>query len=379
MPKLNEIVRTGAKKHGEGTYMKGDQCRIDFPRIPTGVFALDYSLGGGFPVGVTSSVYGPPSGGKTLVMTRIAAGAQKICWNCYDYLWDCKCKAKREQKVVIVQTELFDIGWASQLGLDPEKVVIAEPSSGEQASDIIIECLRADDCGLVLLDSLPMLTPIIEMEASALDVQVAAQAKLISKLIRRVKTQLIREKKKHHPVAFICTNQIRAKIGGFQFGPSEEVPGGFTSKHDWHLSIRMSQLKSENIDKRTSLPIDAKFKGSMAAMGNKRKVFTLSGSAEFYVTVSDGGNYFRGTINDFKSTMRYAEEGGQIGKDPWYFAGKTFEKKADIFKDWLDEETFLSAKKYIVDHYIRESKDELTAVGITTVVEEPLIREEAVA
>lgn len=358
MVSLNEVVIKGEKKHGPGTYAYGSECQMDFYRVPTGVFAVDYMLGGGFPVGVTSSIYGPPGGGKTLLLTLLAAGGQNICWSCYNYLWDCSCNEHRPQKVVVVQTEKFDMGFAVLLGLTPESVVIAEVDSGEQASDIIIDCLRADDCGLVLLDSLPMLTPTVELEASALDVQVAAQAKLITKMIRRIKSVLIKEKKKHHPVAFVCTNQVRAKIGGFGgFGPQETQPGGYASKHDWHVTVRIAQRKSDNIDKETELPIDAKFKASIVAMGNKRKVFTLSGASEFHVTVSNTGAYMKGTVNDFKTTVRYAESVGVLQRDPWKFGAQEYDKKGDIIEEWEDTQAFLSAKKVVVDAYIVEAKD----------------------
>jgi RecA/RadA recombinase len=368
MATLSELSQKYEKK-SPGTMFKASIVKPDFPRIPTGIFAVDYMLGGGFPIGVTSSIYGPPGGGKTLVMTRLACGAQSICWNCFEYLWDCNCKNKKQFKVAIIQTEIFDMGWAVLLGLDPDQCYIIEPDSGEQASDIIVGCLRGDDCGLVLLDSLPMLVPIVELEASAMDMQVAAQAKLISKMIRRIKATLIKEKKTGHAVSFITTNQIRAKIGGFSsFGPQEEQPGGFTSKHDWHVTLRMSQLKSADIDKETELPINARFKASMVAMGNKRKIFTLSGAAEFYVTVSDAGEYLKGTVNDFKTVFRYADEAGLIERSPWGFKGIQYDKKQDIVDDWMNPEKFLSAKRYVISHYVGHTK---TAMNESTEESEP--------
>lgn len=360
MVQLSDIMSNSTKKYGAGTLSRGSEAQIDFPRVPTGIFGMDYMLGGGFPIGVTSSIYGPPGGGKTLAMTRLACGIQNICFSCYQYHWDCDCGETRRQRVVIVQTEKFDMGWAIQLGLDPDRVVIAEPDSGEQASDIIAECLRADDCGAVLLDSLPMLVPLVELESSAVDVQVASQAKLISKLIRRIKATLIKEKKKGHPVTFVTTNQVRAKIGGFGFGPQEEQPGGFTSKHDWHVTFRMSQLKSDSMDKSTELPIDAKFKASMVAMGNKRKVFTLTGSAEFYITVSESGPYCKGTINDFKTTIRYADQAGILGRDPWSLNSKTYKTRQELMESWYDTSHYLSDKKFVIDHYINQAKELFT-------------------
>lgn len=355
---LTDVVKKNEKKFGKGTMYKGTDCGDDFYRIPTGIFAVDYMLGGGFPIGVTSCIYGPPGGGKTLVMTRLACGAQQICWRCYNYHWDCSCEEEPyRQKVAIIQVEMFDMGWAVQLGLDPELVYIVEPDSGEQASDIIVDCVKADDCGCVILDSLPMLVPTAEIESSALDGKMGLQARLIGELIRKVKAALIKEKKRNHPVSFITTNQVRAKIGGFGFGPQEEQPGGYASKHDWHVTIRMSQLKSTNIDKNTELPIDAHFKASMIAMGNKRKVFTLSGASEFWVTVADTGEYLKGTINDYKTALQYAENAALIGRDPWSFMGKTYKTKQEMLDTWLDTPTFLSAKKFIVDSYIATVKN----------------------
>lgn len=354
--KLDEIVNQGHRKYGKGTFTVGYSTANDFPRIPTGIFAIDYAIGGGFPIGVTSQVYGPPGGGKTLVTTRAAAGAQNICWHCFEYLWDCKCGNKEERKVVWVTTELFDLDWSIQLGIDPDKMVVVEPDSGEQAIDIMAECLRSEDCGLVVLDSLAMLTPEEELTASASDVQVGLQARMIGKMIRRIKTIMIREKKRNHQVAFLATNQVRAKIGGFAGrGPSEEVPGGFTSKHDWHLTFRMSQISSDDKDKETDLPINAKFKASMAAMGNKRKVMTLSGSAEFMVTVSNGGEYVKGTVNDYRTVTKYADSTGLLSKD-WVFDGKRYKTKGEFLDTWNDLEVFLSTKKKIIDYCVSEAR-----------------------
>ncbi len=353
---LSEVMSQGARKYGKGTFSLGYSTISDFPRIPTGIFALDYAIGGGFPVGVTSSVYGPPGGGKTLVITRAAVGAQNICWNCFQYLWDCKCNKTDERKVVLVTTELMDMDWAVQLGIDPDRTIVVEPDSGEQAIDIMAECLRSPDCGLVILDSLAMLTPEEELTASASDCQVGLQARMIGKMIRRVKTIMIQEKKKGHLISFVAANQVRAKIGGFAGrGPAEEVPGGYTSKHDWHLTFRMSQLSSDDKDKETELPINAKFKASMAAMGNKRKIFTLSGAAEFLITVTNGGEYVKGTINDYKTVIKYADSTGLLTKD-WTFQGVKYATKGAFIDTLNDPDRFLSVKKLIVDHCVAEAK-----------------------
>ena len=357
MATLDKIFSEADKKWGKGTMTMGTALGEDYPRIPTGIFALDYSTGGGFPIGVTSSIYGPPGGGKSLTLARAVSCAQKMCWKCLDYEWDCQCsQGPEKKKVVYVTTEIFDQTWVEQLGVITDELVVAEPDYGEQAADIIIETLRADDCCLVVLDSIAMLTPIAELEGSAEDQLIGAQARLIAKMVRKIKATLVREKKRNHRMTFITTNQIRAKIGAM-FGPSEEVPGGFVSKHDWHLTLRMSQIKSDDTDKETELPVNAKFKSSMIAMGNKRKVLTLAGTSEFFVTVSELGEFKKGTINDFKTVEKYADQIEFIGRNPWTLFNKTYDKKSDILSEWVEnEELFLTTKRRLIREYVEQAK-----------------------
>lgn len=356
MPKLDDILRSSIRKYGLNTVTRGESVAEDFPRIPTGIFSLDYAIGGGFPIQVTSSLYGPPGGGKSLVLQKLIASAQNLCWQCFNYHWDCECDKSDRRDAVIVCTEIMDTEWARLLGVKVNDLVMVEPEYGEQAVDIIIEVLQAPDVGLVCLDSLAMLTPLAELQSSAEDFQVASQARLIAKMIRKIKSTLIREKKKGHNVAFVASNQIRVKIGQF-FGNPEEVPGGYASKHDWHLTLRMSQLKSDDVDKETEMTINGKFKASMVAMGNKRKIFTLSGAAEFFCTVGEGGEFVKGTIADFNTVDKFGAEIGVINKSPWGVLGRTWETKRDMLEDWkMDDQFYLSVKKKIIDEYRNMAK-----------------------
>lgn len=52
-------------------------------RIPSGVFPLDQKLGGGWPQGRVITVYGMKSTGKTTLLTRTLASAQRMCSNCW--------------------------------------------------------------------------------------------------------------------------------------------------------------------------------------------------------------------------------------------------------------------------------------------------------
>lgn len=358
MPNLQTIMNAGEKKYGKNTYKTGIQGTPDYPRIPSGIFAFDYCTGGGIPIHVTSSLYGPPSSGKTTSMYKIMAGAQQLCWNCYDYIWDCDCGNQRKQKVVILPVEQMDTEYAAYMGVDLEELVIAEPSVGEEGVDIIVECLRADDCGLVVLDSLVGLTPEDELNTSASNTHVALQARLLSSMMRKVKSILVREMKNDHSVAFFATNQIRSKIGGLGY-IKEEIPGGYVSKHDWHMTLRMSQLKSDKMDSDTDFPLYSKFKASSTAMANKRKCFMLAGSSEYFITTSRNAEYKIGTPLDYKVVLAYMDKGGLLTKNPWgctLTPDNTYPTRAEMLNAWYDNELFLSLKRQIIDHFVKEAK-----------------------
>lgn len=361
MATTSDFLRKSISKWGVNTVARGSTLPSDYHRIPTGIYSLDYAIGGGFPVGVASCLYGPPGGGKSLVLQKTIASAQKLCWRCFEYQWDCKCKeGAKEQEVVAVTTEVLDPEWAKCLGIDLDKIIIVEPEYGEQAADVIAEALMATDCGLVCLDSIAMLVPIAELEGSFDDAMVATQARLVSRLMRVVEARLIREKKKGRKIAFIATNHIRSKIGQV-FGNPEEVPGGWAAKHTWHLTLRMSQLATEasNKDKDTDMPINAKFRSSTIALSNKRKIFMLAGAAEFYCTMVDSGEFVRGTIPDFKTVEKAADEIEFIGRNPWSCMGRTYDRKSDLMEDWHDSNFYLSVKKKLIDEYRNMAKMEM--------------------
>jgi RecA/RadA recombinase len=195
-----------------------------------------------------------------------------------------------------------------------------------------------------------------ELDASFEDAMVATQARLISRMMRVVESRLMREKKIGHKVAFIATNHIRSKIGQM-FGNPEDVPGGWAAKHTWHLTVRMSQLSTEQGNKDTDgTPINAKFKASTVALSNKRKIFMLQGAAEFYCTMKDHGEFVTGDIPDFKTVEKAADEIEFIGRSPWSCLEVEYKTKGELMEAWQDRNYYLSVKKKLVDEYRNMAK-----------------------
>jgi len=345
--KISDIMKSKTKNY---SFYTKDDYGHDFPRLFTGVFPVDYCTSG-IPVGVTSSVYGPPGAAKTVLSTKLLGNAQKTCWNCFEYLWDCKCDNQKTKKSVVVTTEKFDYDWAENLGVDTDELVVAEPVTGEEAVDIIYDVLNADDCGLLVLDSLARIIPEQEITDPALSYQVGMRARLHAKLMNKVKSTLIRKKRRGEHSAFLATNQIRAVIGGFAGG--EDQPGGFASKHDWHLTCRLGALKPEStlVDSETELPMFSKHSLSIVSPGIKRKVFTLAGKGQFYIALEDTPECNKGDSYDYKTAFTYETRWGLIDKKNWAFLGEEYGTKKALMEYWKENPLqYLTAKRRIIEH-----------------------------
>lgn len=330
---------------------------FDRPRLPTGIFPLDFSLGGGLPIFSTSSVYGDPKAGKTTVACKVIESAQKTCWNCLNYLHQCTCGQQLEKTVVFVSVEEFDFDWAAKLGVDTEKLVVAEPEYGELAVDLIYETIQAEDCCGVVLDSLGRVIPHSEITDSALNLKVGDKAKLHARLINKVKSCLLTAKRENNYKFFLALNQVRANIDSSPFSPSETTPGGFASQHDWTVAIRQSQLsvKSDFKDKETDLPLLGRYKSNFTSPAAKRKLYTLKGTAEYWISMSDS-LYPVGTAIDFKPAMKHAEQVGLLKGKPYCIDGddKEFKTKNEMIQYWQDNpDYFRGIKRKIVDYFVK--------------------------
>ena len=90
-------------------------------RIPTGLFPLDLALGGGFPRGKSTTIFGPESSNKT----NIVLSAIRM----HQMLWPDKI-------CVFISIEGFDPTWAKVMGVDVSKLLVVQPSYAEQVVDM---------------------------------------------------------------------------------------------------------------------------------------------------------------------------------------------------------------------------------------------------
>ena len=363
MARLQDVIVAGSKKHGSTCFLKANSAPRDFPRIPTGIFPLDFAIGGGVPSGQTASFWGPPSTAKTYIGQRIVVHSNNICHRCYCYFIDCQCKdGPLVLKSLYIDAEgSFDWAWAEDIGV-PEDLDIVYGLSGEEYVDIYHSAIRATDVGLIIIDSIADLVPEVELEGSAGDTFVMSQARLVSYMIRKGKTLLMKERRKGHNVAVVMLNQIRAKIGGpGGKGPSEEVPGGNASKHDFALAARTGRRTVKDMDS-AGLPEHSTISISMGNTTSKKKLLVLAGAAQFNVVTSHEHEFKRGTVLDYNVVMKYALEKGILRKNGSKYAllltagAVEFPTQKSVIAAWQEDDVlYWRTQRSILD----EAKEEI--------------------
>ena len=117
------------KTFGKGTLMRlGDKEIEPINAISTGSIGLDLALGiGGVPEGRVIEIYGPESSGKTTLSLQITAECQKKGGVC----------------AFIDAEHALDVGYAKNLGVDVENLLVSQPDYGEQALDIVETIVRS--------------------------------------------------------------------------------------------------------------------------------------------------------------------------------------------------------------------------------------------
>jgi recombination protein RecA len=216
------------KLKGSASIIQGNKAAI-VPRIPTGIFEVDFYLGGGFPCGRYTIVYGPESSGKTNLALCAVAQAQRKAGPCNKAVW-----VDVEQCWDDSMAE-----WAASLGVDIENLIVCKPAYGEEAVDMVDAFLRAEDVAILVVDSLAPMVATKEIEQSAENYDVGTSALLTKRMSNKIAVAFGEERRKDHYPCVILINQIRFKIG-VMFGNPETMPGGEAVKFLASMRIRMS-------------------------------------------------------------------------------------------------------------------------------------------
>lgn len=199
--------------------------------IPTGSLGLDISIGiGGVPRGRLTEFYGAEQSGKTSMCLSLLR-ENSIHGDGLSVFVD----AENSLNVEYVKELLGEHFREDDLYVQPKTI--------EQTFELLEACLASGKYSLIILDSIPALAAMAEIESDFKDSHVALLPRLINRFLKR-NIFVIRDKN----VAFVTTNQVRDSIGSYV--SYYETPGGHGLKHA--LSLRVMFSKSSAIKEKTT-------------------------------------------------------------------------------------------------------------------------------
>lgn len=208
----------------EAVMLLGQAEKIEIETFSTGSIVLNHILGiNGFPKGRIIEIYGPESSGKTTIALHAISEIQK----------------QNGIAAFIDAEHSIDPKYAKNLGVDIENLILSQPDSGEQALEIVDILAKNGNIDLIVVDSVAALVPEVELQGEMRDQTIGAQARLMSKALRKITGNLNKNK-----TTIIFINQVREKVGVI-FGSPETTSGGRALK--FYASIRIDVRKISSI------------------------------------------------------------------------------------------------------------------------------------
>ena len=201
---------------------RGSNDAFSYERIPFGIPALDSLTGGGIPKKRMTLLYGPTNVGKSYLASQIARNAQSAGGTAG---W--------------IDTELsWDADWVTKCGLDADKILVAQPTNGEDALEIVREMMKAG-VDVIVLDSIAGLVPTTVVEEEFSYNPMAWQARFINASLPKLLPNL------KHGSALVAINQVRSSLGPVAI---DNMPGGLAQTFFSHflLQVRRSGWIEEN-------------------------------------------------------------------------------------------------------------------------------------
>ncbi len=315
------------KAHGKGSIMTlGDMPTLEIETISSGAKSLDLVLGvGGYPKGRIIEIFGPESSGKSTLALHAVAEAQKA----------------GGVSAYIDTEHALNAGYAKNLGVNLESLLLSQPDYGEQALEIAETLVRSGAIDLIVIDSVAALVPKSEIEGDMGDAQMGMQARLMSQALRKL-TAIVNKSK----CVVIFVNQIREKLG-VMFGNPETTPGGRALK--FYSSIRIDIRRTETLKSGVEM-IGIKTKVKIV----KNKVAPPFRFAELEIGFGTGVSY-EGDLIDLGVALDIVEKSGT-----WYsFNGERMGQGRESAKKYLKEKPEIASQiNQAIDEKVAADKEQ---------------------
>ena len=230
--KLNNLQETMSRlesKYGKGTVLTLETKPVsDLEVYSTGSIAFDYiALGiGGFAKSKLYELMGWEATGKTTICGHVTA----------------ECQRQGGTVLYIDGEHAVDKEYFKALGVNTEKMLLSQPSTGEEGFNIAIEMAKSGDIDLIIIDTDSSLLPKKVVDGEVGEHAVGHKAKLNSNAYPKLKTVV-----SQYNVCLIAISQYRQKIG-MMFGDPTTTQGGHALKYYTDCRIQVSKTLAKDGD-----------------------------------------------------------------------------------------------------------------------------------
>lgn len=221
---IKEISREFNKKYGDDTLAITASVVPHYERMATGALGLDYPLFGGLVYGRIHTFAGLYHSGKTTAACLAMAAYQR---------------ANPDKTCIYVDVEhtLDQVFQQRMTGLDLSKMEYVNPKNltGEQLFDMIKRYEKADDVGMIVIDSIPAILPAQSLENDF--EKDPGMRGTIAKSLHRFLTEMANYVAQQNNI-LILINQVRVSGTTFTGAPIYTEPGGQAPQYYSSIKVR---------------------------------------------------------------------------------------------------------------------------------------------
>ena len=257
-------------KYGKNSIVKANSSTIERVKetTSTGSMTLDIATTvGGVPKdGKITHVLGKESSGKTTLALHIITEEQK----------------KGNVCAFLDVEGTLDLDYAEAIGVDLEKLYIVnvemllkkkkeeeiQAISGEEWLEVLCDMIDTKEFGIIVLDSIAELCPMMELTAGIRAGGIAGIGRLMSKSLRTINAKLIPTN-----TGLVMLNQYRVNIGGYG-NPYIEVSGE-AMKYYTALKIEITKSLDKDSNGVYGLDIKAKITKSKIGIAHKEAMYYI--------------------------------------------------------------------------------------------------------
>ena len=234
---VTDILKEVNKKFGQGVISVGVEDLTSYGTLSLGSPGFDFCLYNSFPERKAVEFCGAEGSGKTTTAYIVAASYIRK---------ELERNPENPRSIFFVDLECgADPFWAKKMGYDMNNSPVetirftGSDMAAEHIFDVILDMIKSEEVGLVIIDSLNMLVPLQVFDESLEKKDMGGIAKPLGDFARRVKGLLVK-----YNCTLIGINQLRENIGGY--GNPLTTSGGRGWKHC--CDVRMMFKKSAFID-----------------------------------------------------------------------------------------------------------------------------------